>query len=262
MRSMIDLHSHILPRIDDGSRDLAESLAIARTAVDDGIRAVAATPHVREDYPTTADEMERSVHELRAALAAENIDLEVLTGGEIALDELEHLSVGDLRRFGLGGNPAFLLLETPYMGWPLAFDQIVERLVIAGTTPVIAHPERNGDVRSDPERLVRLVERGALVQVTAASLDGRLGRAVQRCAGDLLGLGVVHMLASDAHSPEVRTVGLRAARDVVTDPALARWLTYDVPAAIVSAEPIPQRPQALQPRLRDRVPVWRRRAGA
>ena len=257
---MIDLHSHILPRIDDGSRDLAESLAIARAALDDGIGTVAATPHVREDYPTTADEMERSVDELRAALAAENIGLELLTGGEIALDELERLSADDLRRFGLGGNPAFLLLETPYLGWPLAFGEIVERLVTAGTTPVIAHPERNADVRSSPERLVDLVERGALVQVTAASLDGRLGRAVRRCAEDLIRVGIVHMLASDAHSPAVRTIGLHAARDAVADPVLARWLTRDVPAAIVRAEPIPPRPPALHGRLRDRVHV-RRRAG-
>jgi protein-tyrosine phosphatase len=261
MRSMIDLHSHILPRIDDGSRDLAESLAIARAALNDGILTVAATPHVREDYPTTADEMERSVHELRAALAAEKIGLEVLTGGEIALDELERLSAGDLRRFGLGGNPAFLLVETPYIGWPLAFGEIVERLVTSGMTPVIAHPERNGDVRSNPDRLVDLVERGALVQVTAASLDGRLGRAVQRCAEDLLGLGVVHMLASDAHSPGVRTVGLRAARDAVADPVLARWLTNDLPAAIVRAGPIPPRPPARQRRLRDRVRGRHRRSG-
>ena len=113
---MIDLHSHILPGLDDGAADLVESLALARSAVADGIRVVAATPHVREDYPTSADAMERGVRELRLALEEEAIQLELLTGGEIALDALGSLSADERRRFGLGGNPGYLLLKTPYFG--------------------------------------------------------------------------------------------------------------------------------------------------
>ena len=239
---MIDLHSHILPGLDDGAGDLAESLALARTAIADGIRVIAATPHVREDYPTTVEAMERGVRELRLALKDEAIELEVLTGGEIALEELGSLSADERRRFGLGGNPNYLLLETPYIGWPLAFAEIVDRLVKEGTTPVIAHPERNGEVAEGSGRIATLVERGALVQVTAASLDGRLGRAVRRCAETLLSLDLVHLLASDAHGAGLREIGLAAARDAVGDGALGSWLTRDVPAAIVAREPLPPRP--------------------
>jgi len=239
---VIDLHSHILPGLDDGARDLAESIAIARAAIAGGTRAIAATPHVREDYPTSAERMERGVRELRAALVDEDIPLDVLPGGEIALEQLDRLEASELRRFGLGGNPRFLLLETPYLGWPLGFGDIVLRCLSAGVTPVIAHPERNAEVQRDPEPLAKLVRAGALVQVTAASLDGRLGRRALRCAARLLQLELVHLLASDAHGPDLRAVGLSPARAAVGDAARARWLTEDMPAAIVAGGELPAPP--------------------
>src|SRR5438105_3336949 len=103
--TVIDLHSHILPGLDDGAETLDQSLAIARAAVEDGIAVIAATPHVRDDYPTTAAEMEERLAEVRRAVEAENIPLDVRPGGEIALDRLARVPPDDLRRFGLGGNP-------------------------------------------------------------------------------------------------------------------------------------------------------------
>ena len=134
---MIDLHSHILPGLDDGATDLADALEIARAAVADGITTIAATPHVREDYPTTSDAMESGVRQLRAALEREGIDLELLPGGEVSLEQLDRLSHDELRRFGLGGNPKYLLIETPYTDWPLLFGEIVLRLGSFGMTPVV-----------------------------------------------------------------------------------------------------------------------------
>src|SRR6266487_4027628 len=115
---MIDLHSHILRGIDDGARTLEDSIEIARAAVSDGITVIAGTPHVRDDWPTDAGAMEFRVSELRAELEQTGIPLDVRTGGEIAMDWLARLSVEELRRFGLGGNPRYLLVETPYYGWP------------------------------------------------------------------------------------------------------------------------------------------------
>jgi protein-tyrosine phosphatase len=257
---VIDLHSHILPGLDDGAVDLAESLSLARAAVADGIRVIAATPHVREDYPTTVAEMEAGVRELRLALEEDGIRLEVVPGGELALEELAHVSPEERRRFGLGGNPNVLLLETPYGGWPLAFPEIVARLVAEGTTPVIAHPERNRDAAENPEHVAALVERGALVQVTAASVDGRLGRAVRQCAENLLDMELVHLLASDAHGAGVREIGLAAAREAVGDRALGTWLTEDVPRAIIAGDDLPLRPATL-PSRRERswLRPWRTR---
>ena len=247
---MIDLHTHILPGVDDGSASLEQSVEMARAAIADGIDVVAATPHVRDDYPTSARRMGALVLEVREALATAGVPLEVRTGGEIALDRLPLLDEGELRRFGLGGNGAYLLLEFPYYGWPLELGDQIFGLRTRGFTPVLGHPERNPEVQAAPERLRRLVEQGALVQVTAASIDGRLGRQSRSAAFDLIERGLVHLLASDAHTPEVRAIGLSSAARELHDESLASWLTQDVAAAIVAGEPLPDRPEQPRRRLR------------
>jgi protein-tyrosine phosphatase len=241
---VIDLHSHILPGLDDGPETLAGSLELARAAVGDGIQVIAATPHVRDDYPTTADQMEAAVEGVRATLAAEDVALDVRPGGELDLERLS-LPREELSRFGLGGSPTHLLVETPYTGWPFDLPDRLVRLRADGFVPVLAHPERNADVQADPGgRLGPLVESGTLVQLTAASVDGRLGGRARDASARLLELGLAHLIASDAHTPAIRAVGMSAAAAAVGDEALARWLTHDVPAAIVAGEPLPPRPAA------------------
>jgi protein-tyrosine phosphatase len=240
---VIDLHSHILRAIDDGARTLEESLEIARAAVADGITVMAATPHVRDDWPTDASAMEYRVFELREELGGARIPLDLRPGGEIALEWLRRLNIEELRRFGLGGNPRYLLVETPYYGWPLGFDDAVFQLYAQGIVPVIGHPERNGEVQADPARLARLVEGGALVQVTAASLDGRIGRRAQACARELIDGELCHLLASDAHHASIRAVGMAAAYQAVGDEALAHWLTVEMPQAILDDTQLPARPR-------------------
>jgi len=239
---MIDLHSHILRGIDDGARSLEDSLEIARAAVADGITVIAGTPHVRDDWPTDPGVMEHRVAELADELRRAGIQLEVRRGGEIAVAWLSRLRLEELRRFGLGGNPRYLLVETPYYGWPPALADSMFSLLASGVTPVLAHPERNAEVQAHPDRLVQLVEGGVLVQVTCASLDGRIGRRPQACARRLIDAELVHLLASDAHHASVRAVGMRSAAKAVGG-KLAEWLTSEVPAAIISDTPIPPRPK-------------------
>ena len=154
IRSVIDLHAHVLPGVDDGPASLAESLEILRDAAADGITRIAATPHVRDDYPTAPETMERLVAELGAAAREAGIALDVLPGGEFDLEFLTHLDDETLRRFGLGGNPALLLLEFPYHGWPLQLRDAVFGLGLRGFSLVLAHPERNAEVQAAPERLL------------------------------------------------------------------------------------------------------------
>ena len=239
---MIDLHSHILPGVDDGTGSMEEACALARAAVADGIRVMAATPHVRHDFPTSPARMEVGVGELRAALSAERIPLQILPGGEIALEMLADLDDDDLRRMGLGGNPRYVLLETPYAGWPPGLDQVLFQLQVRGFRVVLAHPERNGEVQARPELVRPLVDAGALMQVTAASLDGRLGSRTQKTGLRLIAMGCAHVLASDAHVPSVRRVGMGAAAEAIGDRDLAHWLTTDVPDAIIADRRIPDRP--------------------
>jgi protein-tyrosine phosphatase len=243
---VIDLHSHVLPGLDDGAADLDEAVAICRAAADDGIEVLAATPHVRDDYPTTPDQMEAALAAVRA-VAGDTVRL--VGGGEIDLDRLDRPG-DELARFALAGNPKYLLVETPYNGWPLDLPEKLFRLQARGITPVLAHPERNAEVQQRPELLESVVAGGALVQLTAASIDGRMGGRARSCAATLLGRELAHLVASDAHAPSLRAIGMSAAIAKLGDDALARWLTVEVPGAIVENEPLPPRPQALRQRRR------------
>lgn len=240
---MIDLHTHVLPGIDDGARSPAEARAIALDAAAQGVSVLVATPHVRDDYPTTADEMEEAVAEVRDDFDAHGVPVEVLPGSEVSLDLLWAIPPPELRRLTIAQTGKYLLLEFPYRGWPFALDSAVKRLVELGTMPLLAHPERNPEVQDRPDRLSGLVDAGALVQITAASLDGVRDRAAQAAALRLVDLGLVHVLASDSHGPHISREGLAAAAASLSDPELARYLTVDVPGAIVAGETVPDRPQ-------------------
>ena len=246
---MIDIHAHIVPGLDDGVRTLEEARGLAELAAAEGVTVIVATPHVRGDFPTTPRQMEAGVDAVRAELAAAGVAVDVLTGGEIDLVRLPQLGPDDLRRFSIAGGGRYVLLEFPYRGWPMALESALERLRAHGMRAVIAHPERNRAVQDRPEALAGAVAAGALVQVTAASLDGRLGRSPAAAARKLLRLGLVHVLASDAHAPDVRQCGLKAAADTLGDPGLAHFLTVEAPSAIVAGEEVAAPPPARRRRL-------------
>jgi protein-tyrosine phosphatase len=251
---MIDLHSHLLPGLDDGPATLEESIEMARAMAADGVTLVAATPHVRDDYPTPATSVEDGIRELRSALAAAAVAIEVRPGGEVAVDWADRADIGDLRGYGLAGNPAVLLVEFPYLGWPLELGMVCNRLLGEGVTPILAHPERNDRVQAQPERLEELVERGVLVQLTASSVSGRRGSRSRKAAYELLDAGLAHLVGSDAHRAPGPGSRLSDAADALHDPPLARWLLELVPAALVDGAPIPDRPAPKRSRLR-----WRPR---
>jgi len=240
---VIDLHTHVLPGIDDGVRSLAEARALALAAVEEGVSVLVATPHVRDDYPTTPETMEEAVALVRADFAVQGIPVEVLHGAEVDLSMLWAIPPEELRRLTIAQTGRYLLLEFPYRGWPLALDSAVTRLVQLGVIPLLAHPERNPEVQDRPDRVRGLVEAGALVQITAASLEGGRDRSAQAAALRLLDLGLAHVLASDSHGPHISRDGLGAVARSIGDPALARYLTNDVPGAIVAGQPVPERPQ-------------------
>jgi protein-tyrosine phosphatase len=248
--NVIDLHSHILPGVDDGARSLQESVEIALTAAHDGTTVMAATPHLRDDFPTAVATMEWLVLGLNEILRERGVELQILGGAEIAIPRLQTLDADELRRLGLGGNPRYLLVEFPYFGWPLSLETEIWTLKSQGITPVLAHPERNPQVQEASARIAPLVAAGALVQLTAASIDGRLGRRNRKTARELIAAGHAHLIASDAHWPGLRRAGTSTAAAALRDPELARWLTHDVPAAIVQDLPIPERPRTTKRTLR------------
>ena len=194
--------------------------------------------------------MERLVAQVQAAARASDIAVEVLPGGELDLEYAESLDDDSLRRFGLGGNPNLLLLEFPYVGWPVGLPDLVFRLRVRGFTTVLAHPERNTDVQERPERLRELVDAGVWVQLTAAAVDGRLGRRNAAGAKALLDGELAHLIASDAHAPAMRAIGMGTAAEAVGDAKLGWWLTHEVPEALLAGEAPPRRPGRTKGRVR------------
>jgi protein-tyrosine phosphatase len=235
---VIDLHSHILPGLDDGAATASDSLALARAASSVGVTTIAATPHVRDDYPTSPDEMEQGVKALGQALADAGIAVEIAVGGELSLDRLDRLAEEDVARFSLGGTGRYLLVEFPYYGWPFTLEAQLRRLRGQGLIPVLAHPERNPEVQQAPHRLERLRRGGALAQVTIDSLTGVLGRRARRAARDLLEANAVDLLAFDSHAPAAYSLDAAGLADAVGDRRLAHHLTVDVPAAILAGDAV------------------------
>jgi protein-tyrosine phosphatase len=243
---VIDLHSHILPGIDDGPPTLEGSLELARAAVAEGTRTILATPHINADPSVDAARVAAGLDTLRPALAAAEIPLEVLPGGEIAMWRLGDLDDAALRTLALGGGP-YLLVESPFSPAIGAFEPLVLDLLERGHRVLLAHPERCPAFHRDPERLERLVESGVLVQITAGSMTGDFGQTVRRLTSAMIRNGVVHVVASDAHDAVKRVPGLNAGfasleRELPGVSELQPWMTEQVPRAILDGTPLPKRP--------------------
>ena len=247
---MIDLHSHLLPGIDDGAPDLERAVELASAAAEQGTRVLAATPHLRADFPDVhPDELESRCDEVRAAVSEAGVELEVVQGGEAGVMWAVNADDDELRAGSYGGRGKDLLVETPYGPLNDTFEQLLFTLPTRGYRLLLAHPENNPTFQRSPERLHELVERGVLLQVTARSLirsDRR--RGPRPLAEALVRDGYAHVLASDAHSgrqlrPPALAAGAAAAKELVGEER-ARWLVEDVPAAILAGKPLPEQPAA------------------
>jgi protein-tyrosine phosphatase len=245
---VIDMHSHLLPGIDDGPADVEGSVRLARAAAAQGTKALAATPHLRGDFPDVRpDELAARCHEIRTAIRAAGIELDVVQGGEAGVMWAVNATDEDLRAGSYGARGTDLLVESPYGTLTDTFEELLFSLTARGYRLLLAHPENNPTFQSDPERLHALAARGVLLQVTARSLlrpDRR--RGPRPLAEALLRDGLAHVLASDAHSggelrPPVLAAGVSAAAALVGEDR-ARWMATDAPAAVLAGEPLPEPP--------------------
>jgi protein-tyrosine phosphatase len=256
---VIDLHCHVLPGIDDGPETIEGSLALVRAAAASGTRVMVATPHVNWHYPNDAATIARLTGELNKRLGLEGIAVEVRTGAEVAMTRVEEIEPDELGRLRLGSGP-WILLEPPFTPVVTGLDGIVLALQSAGHRVVLAHPERCPALHREPRMVESLVRGGVLTSVTAGSLVGGFGGEVRRFARRLVEQGLVHNVASDAHDSIRRPPGMATELGEAGLGALADWLTRAVPAAILSGEEIPARPQIPSrlepPAARERRP-WR-----
>jgi protein-tyrosine phosphatase len=212
-----------------------------------GTTTVVATPHCSPRYATSAAAVAEGVAEMRAALAAAGIELELRRGAEVALDMAMRLPDHELRQLTLGGSRCVLLESPLEPAVGATLERCVADLRDRGYRVLLAHPERAPAFINDPRRLRGLVEAGALCSVTAASLGGGFGPGPHWYALELLRDGLVHSLDSDAHDAELRGPAMRDGLEAAAAalPGLAArmaWLTTDVPAALLADEPLPPAP--------------------
>ena len=215
---MIDIHSHILPEIDDGPPDWETSIEMCRIAAADGITTMVASPHMLDGmYNVKREVIIASVDKLKDRLHQENINLTVLPGADIHVD----IDFVDLLRQGklvtINETGKYVLIEFPHDGLPPSVDKLLFSIQVAGVTPIITHPERHHLVQNRLNLVSQWAEAGNLIQITAASLTGEMGKPARECSLKLLKMGLVHLIASDAHSATWRSPGLSKARKIVTE---------------------------------------------
>jgi len=263
---MIDLHTHILPGVDDGVKTEEEALEFARMAVADGTRVLVATPHCKEgswinDRPAVLEQ----VAALRERLAQEGIPLKVEPGAEVHLCPDLPERVRDGRALTLADNGRTLLLELSLNQYPVDLENLVFQLKLAGIETLFAHPERIRFFQDDISRYEAVVHLGAWGQITTGSVTGQFGRRAREFSEEVLRKGLVHVLASDSHNLSGRPPLLSEARAALV-PLIgeerARAMCEDAPRALLDGKQ-PELP------LIDDAPVrrrsvfarWFRRAG-
>ncbi|HEY6564942.1 MAG TPA: CpsB/CapC family capsule biosynthesis tyrosine phosphatase, partial [Pirellulaceae bacterium] len=238
----VDIHCHLIPGIDDGAASWDETLSMAEIAARDGLHAILVTPHQCGTYAHNSPNLIRErTRELQDFLAQHRVDVVVLPGADVRIeDDLveriqrdEILTLADRRRH--------VLLELPH---ELYFDLrgLVERLARIGIQAILSHPERNLGLLSRPDEIVRLVDHGCLMQVTAGSLMGTFGPASTGMAEWMLHQGLAHFLATDAHGPKTRRPRMSPAFQRATELVGARYafeLCCQHPASVSMGESIP-----------------------
>lgn len=240
---MIDLHHHLLPATDDGSKDLLTSVSMVEMAAADGITHIVATPHANYTYEYDRARHEGTLQEIREALPAD------LAGSvQLGLGCDFHLNVDNIadahahpRRYTIN-ETEYLLVELPDFNIPSRLDEVFYSMRVDGLTPILTHPERNATLQRTPERLQEWLQTGLLIQVTAASLTGNFGNKAERMAWKLLASGSVHVLATDAHDLVHRPPRMGEARDRVAKKfgeEVAKLLCTGNPLAIYQGVPLP-----------------------
>jgi protein-tyrosine phosphatase len=239
---MIDIHCHILAEVDDGPKTWEVSEEMCRMAVADGTEHMVATPHANRRYHYDREYLEQVLEQLRRRVGKKprlTLGCDFRLSAENVKDALAFPD-----RYVIEGG-RYLLAEPNHTDVPAHIDHDLRKLLKAGITPVITHPERNTVLQRTPERILGWAEFGCVIQVTASALTGGWGETAWHTAQWLLKRKAVHVLASDAHDTTRRPPGLSQARDVVAESQgekIARALVEDNPRAIVSGRALPYCP--------------------
>ena len=205
---MIDIHSHILPGIDDGSKDMEMSIKMLRMAEAKGTKIIVATPHyIRGIYENHYDEVAILHEELKQASKDAGINIEILLGQEIMLDKHSLKLCKEQKLRGINGT-SYMLIEFPMDKLPKDALDLIYELRLLGIKPIMAHPERYQYMYEVPTTINDFVDEGCFFQINCGSLQGLFGKKVQSYAKLLVQQGLANFIASDAHTTNRRCPGL------------------------------------------------------
>jgi protein-tyrosine phosphatase len=205
-----------MPEVDDGAKDLQESVEMAKMAVAEGITHIVATPHHNNgQYSNSKQQIVAKVRELQDVLQKENIPLTILPGQEPRIngDILHDYENGNLLTINDFGK--YVLIELPSNHVPRYTEQILFDLQMKELTPIIVHPERNQEIIENPEILYQLVKKGACTQITASSITGHFGKKIKKFAFDVIEANLTHFIASDAHNVTTRPFRMQEAYEMI-----------------------------------------------
>ena len=202
---MIDIHCHILPEVDDGSRSLNESIEMAMIAKEQGIKKIVNTSHYHPDFRyKKGDELLKELNDFNNVLKENMIDIEVLIGNEIYYTKDLIKQIDDLDFFTLN-NSRYILIELPPTNFPNDLCTIVHELREKNYIPVFAHVERYIEVQENPDLVCDAIKAGAVIQINSHSILGKSGKELQKTCHTLLSRNMVHVVGTDAHRSKRRT---------------------------------------------------------
>ena len=202
---MIDIHCHILPEVDDGSRSLNESIEMAMIAKEQGITKIVNTSHYHPDFRyKKGEELLKELEDFNNVLKENMIDIEVLIGNEIYYTKDLIKEIDELDFYTLN-NSRYILIELPPTNFPKDLCNIVYELKEKNYIPVFAHVERYREVQENPELIYEVINAGAIIQVNSHSILGKSGKELQKVCNTLLNRNMVHVVGTDAHSSKRRT---------------------------------------------------------
>lgn len=198
---MIDIHTHILPGIDDGPTAIDESIKIVEKAAGAGIKVIVVTPHILE-IPSSdlCNRICKAASELEKEIISRKINIKIIVGAEFFISHDLPEYIERHKKLTIQYKKNYILLELPAYQIPLYAEEVIFKLLINRVVPIIAHPERNLEIQQMPNKINGLIQKGALTQLNAGSLTGVYGKKVKKAARTLLKKNLIHMMASDIHS--------------------------------------------------------------